>query len=337
LILGGALVSSISTDYRTQHSGREVPSPPGVFVVGMARSGTSAITRIVTLLGLSHCVENDLIGPKHYNRLGFFESRTLQSFNRILLLRWSREGWREPRLPAGWQREPAVRWLAPRAGKLFRSLHPAQPWVYKDSSLNFLLPFWIEALGCRPDAIFIYRHPVAVARSLERDAGISFDRCLRIWERHNRAAIVALEGLSVLLIDYDELVSDPRGVASAVADWLHSRGYAVPAGAQDAAASSIDEREQHWRAGAEEDARLPSELRSLLALLAQRRGAHRSWSCPLPASQPPERTSLRELLRLLSQRPRWWWWIAELIMPAPIARAARRLPAPRRRRARDPR
>ena len=285
---------------------------------------------MISLLGLSHCVDNDLIPPSYYNRLGLFESRTIQTFNRVLLLRWSREEWREPRLPTGWQHEAAVRFLRPHARRVFSAVHPTEPWVYKDLSINFLLPFWIDALERKPDIVFMYRDPIAVARSLERAFGIDFDRCLQIWERHNRAALAGLEGLSVLVIDYDELVSSPRSVALLLAEWLRSRGYPVPPGAHHAAAATIDKREQHWHAGSGEHACLPAKLIGLLTLLGERRGAHEAWTYAEVTPLSADSAKPRERLRLLLQRPRWWWWMAELIMPAPIARTARRLPAPRR-------
>lgn len=325
-------MNSLSPKLDRDPPGQDAPAPPGVFVVGMGRSGTSAVTRMITLLGLSHCIDEDLIPAKHYNRLGFFESRTLQVFNHVLLRRWSTQGWRNPRLPENWEQELGVRLLRRPARSIFESVHPDQPWVFKDSSLNFLLPFWMQALGRRPDVVFIYRHPLAVARSLGRDADIDFDHCVRIWHDHNRAALSVLDGLSVLVIDYDTLVSTPRAAATEMADWLRGRGYDVPAGAEETAADSIDAREQHWRADHEQEASLPADCTALMAVLAEHRGAHDTWSQPM-TPRPPARAGRRERIELLVERPRWWWWMAELIMPEPIARHARRLAAPQRKRA----
>jgi hypothetical protein len=305
-------------------------SPAGVFVLGMARSGTSALTRLITLLGPSHCVADDLIPPRHYNPLGFYESRSLQVFNHVLLSRWSADGWRDPRLPAGWQRERGVRLLQPAARRMFAALHPTAPWVFKDSSLNHLLPFWTEALGCRPDVVLIYRHPAAVARSLERDARIPFERCVDIWERQNRAALANLRGLPVFIVGYDDLVEHPQRVAETLADWLRGRGYAVPAGAELMAGDSIDVAHRHWRREPA-DEQLPPPVKDLLAVLEQRRGTHACWDFPSPRGELPPSRSPRETLTAALHRVRWWWWVAEQTLPAPMARAASSLRAPRLR------
>ena len=53
----------------------------GVFVVGMHRSGTSAAARLVNLLGIPTCVEEDLLLKTEDNPRGYWESATLTGLN----------------------------------------------------------------------------------------------------------------------------------------------------------------------------------------------------------------------------------------------------------------
>ena len=53
----------------------------GVFVLGMHRSGTSAATRLVNLLGLPTCIEDDMFPPSFDNPKRNWESMSLTAFN----------------------------------------------------------------------------------------------------------------------------------------------------------------------------------------------------------------------------------------------------------------
>ena len=57
----------------------------GVFVLGMHRSGTSAATRLVSLLGLRLPPDEDLVPLSAKNTKGYWESMSLVNFNERLL------------------------------------------------------------------------------------------------------------------------------------------------------------------------------------------------------------------------------------------------------------
>ena len=63
------------------HNGTDI----GVFVLGMHRSGTSAVARAVSLLGFSLGDQADLIPPGPDNPRGFWESKSLVVLNDELL------------------------------------------------------------------------------------------------------------------------------------------------------------------------------------------------------------------------------------------------------------
>ena len=66
--------------------------------MGMHRSGTSAATRLVNMLGPATCAPGDMVrGP--WNPSGHFESRTLMHLNNALLTQMGRSWWYPP--PAG--------------------------------------------------------------------------------------------------------------------------------------------------------------------------------------------------------------------------------------------
>jgi hypothetical protein len=64
---------------------REAVELEGVVILGMHRSGTSLVTRLVSLLGLALCREDDLLAGRKANPRGHWESNSMLAFNDRLL------------------------------------------------------------------------------------------------------------------------------------------------------------------------------------------------------------------------------------------------------------
>src|SRR2546430_7862103 len=76
-------------------------------VMGMHRSGTSAVTRVLNLLGLR--LPRDLLSPAKSNELGFWEGREVVALNDNILLGLNRD-WADPKpLPTAWHTWPRAR------------------------------------------------------------------------------------------------------------------------------------------------------------------------------------------------------------------------------------
>jgi len=107
--------------------------------VGMHRSGTSAATRVLNLMGLATCMPSDLIKSRGGNERGYWEERIPRTLQR----RAAKQGWLRLVVPAraggatprpwssSWRREPA-------GAEIFRTVHPSRPWVWKDPRLCLL-------------------------------------------------------------------------------------------------------------------------------------------------------------------------------------------------------
>jgi hypothetical protein len=179
-----------------------------VLVVGMHRSGTSAVAGAIGTLGYQLPGPDDRVSwaasnPEHY------ESRTLTVLNESLLraLGGSWEG--PPRLLPHWAHSAAV--LAGGAARsALRTAYP-EPGrtVWKDPRLCLLLPYWRRVLDGPVAAVLVWRRSMAVARSLERRDGMPVADGLALWERYNRSALGGLHGLPVSVVDYDAVVADP--------------------------------------------------------------------------------------------------------------------------------
>src|SRR4051794_2356889 len=76
----------------------------GVVVLGMHRSGTSAVTRLINLLGVSVGDTADLVGEDHANRRGYWESYSLSTYQEHLLELLGGSWYRPPALAPGWHK-----------------------------------------------------------------------------------------------------------------------------------------------------------------------------------------------------------------------------------------
>ena len=150
-----------------------------VFVVGMARSGTSALTEALSTLGLSLPIASDLMPGDQWNAHGYFESSSLTEFNGKFSKR-SAEVSRPPVLPVGWEQGDIAGSRVDEAARLFEaSFTSAGDIVWKDPRLCILLPFWRRILSDWDQAaVFAWREPYSVARSLQENFSGVIERIL---------------------------------------------------------------------------------------------------------------------------------------------------------------
>ena len=140
-----------------------------ILVAGMHRSGTSAISRILNLLGCALPKTMDTAGPD--NPRGFWESLAIRDLNdRILASAGSAwDDW-EPFDPR-WYASPVVEEFRDRArATLAEEFGDCRFFVLKDPRICRLLPFWVDSLngiGATSYIVTPIRNPLDVAMSLE--------------------------------------------------------------------------------------------------------------------------------------------------------------------------
>jgi hypothetical protein len=205
--------------------GDAAPTPSGLLVVGVARSGTSVATKFAMSLGLHGPTGYDLFPPDRSNPDGYWESRSLMIFNERLLGRWgSTWAMPTPRVTPAMMAaaEPAVGFAA----ATFAAAFPLSPWVWKDPRLTVALPFWERVLGRQP-VLFAYRDPREVARSTSARDPLSPAQSLAMWERNTRLALVAMSGSRVFAASYARLCADPTSWLAGVASFCTDAGLPV--------------------------------------------------------------------------------------------------------------
>ncbi|HEV3282527.1 MAG TPA: hypothetical protein VG032_13070 [Acidimicrobiales bacterium] len=257
-----------------------------LYVIGMHRSGTSAVTGLLFQMGLHGPAASDLVPASEANPRGNNESVTLNKFNNQLLRVLGGSWSAPPRLEPGWDIAPSLDEKRMEAARLSAAVFNPQPFVWKDPRNCILLPFWRSVLGPPVAAIYVTRDRFEVAGSLQARNGFTVTHGLALWERYIRSSLLALDGIPTLVLRYDELFESTSAWCRRLIDFLHAVGLDVDPASADRAAASLDAGLRHKRATSTSDPRLAAGQLELVELLERRSGAHSPWSAPALTEEP---------------------------------------------------
>jgi hypothetical protein len=263
----------------------------GVVVLGMHRSGTSAVTRALNRLGLTTCPPADLIGAHATNPTGHWESRTLVECNNAVLVAAGARSWCPPPPGPAWIGAPPVQNLIPLCRAAFQAVHPSPPWVWKDPRTCLTADLWLTLLQDPPAIVLVARDPLQIARSVNARDNLPLPYCLALWERYLREALRSAVGLPVWVTWFDQLLDDAQGWIAAAMRFLGSTGIRPLGRAVDplAAAGDLDPRLRHHGKDTENHLLSPEQQR-LRDLLRELTGVHPSFALP----ELPEETADNE-------------------------------------------
>jgi len=232
---------------------RRVLRPDPVFIIGMHRSGTSALGGVLEPLGLTVGKAVMPPHPEGGNPKGFYENLALmQLHDRFLASIGS--VWRdyEPVIRKRFRGGNARRFRKELLGLLIEEFGLDRPLI-KDPRLCRLMPLWLPLIKRHfPRARFILpiRHPVEVAYSLRQRDHLTLDQGLKLWVVHVLEAERTTRGFPRLFTTYDQLMQSPVETVLRLAKSLELSEDAVAA----AVSRQIDftlrhHRELPWPAG----------------------------------------------------------------------------------------
>ncbi len=294
------------------------PPPEGVVILGMHRSGTSLITRLVNLLGLAVCRRDDLLLGGTMNPRGHWESKSLVRFNDRLLGELG-GSWFCPPLLGAKEIALMMRSHASDALATLQAAHPERPWVWKDPRTCVLLPFWSAILERRVAYLLVVRHPFEVGYSLAHRNGFTPLLSLALWERYTRQAMLGAAGRPLMVCTYDGVLADPVTWCERVVAFMGELGLqtravdrmAVGAFAMDGLRNS----RQSWTDL--QPGPLISAEQVALARVASAFTVQRSYvPPPLPAETPETASIFREIASRGGRRPRLAGLPAHLVSAA---------------------
>lgn len=265
-----------------------------VVVVGMHRSGTSAMANALFRLGLALPDETDLITPGPYNERGYWELRRFVTFDDRVLHHLGGTWSAPPRPDSGWEHSPESAMSAIRsdAVQFAKREFGHRHMVLKDPRLCITLPLWREVFDTPPVAIVVLRDPGEVALSLERRNNFPLTLSLALWDRYVRQSIVSVEGLSVFCVEYGNLLQDPLRCMDAVAEFIGQCGIPVETDRVGEAAGVLEPSLRHYHSQdlgktIIDDSASVSGQGNVLDVLRESLGSHASWSAPAVGPEPP--------------------------------------------------
>ncbi len=183
-----------------------------VFVLGMHRSGTSAITGMLAKAGFaapSDLMEANIVNPK-----GFWESISISKLNNDFLEQMESHWSSSLALTKEWNESICARkWRSSLLDIIAKSFGGAELPTIKDPRLCMLiagLEPWLESRLIETSFIITIRSPLEVCNSLKLAQGTDLQISLLLWIKSIIMAEEATRGYKRVFITYDALLQDPK-------------------------------------------------------------------------------------------------------------------------------
>ncbi|WP_454832137.1 hypothetical protein [Pseudoxanthomonas wuyuanensis] len=191
-------------------SEEKAPKRNAILVLGMHRSGTSALGGALAHLGVTP--PKTRLPSANDNPKGFWESVELLKFNEQILSasgsRWSDWG----KFNENWHQSLLADEFIERLRPVFKQEFGDAPLVFiKDPRICRFVPFWLralDALGYRAKALVPLRSPLEVAGSLAARDGFGRTYALLLWLRHVLEAEASTRDIPRTFVHYTDLLQD---------------------------------------------------------------------------------------------------------------------------------
>ena len=185
-----------------------------VVVLGMHRSGTSALAGMLSLLGCA--TPASLIKGDKNNEKGYFESNSVGRLSDKIMQELGSQ-WNDW-LPLEFSALAANKRLdfGQKIQETIAAEYSETPlFVLKEPRMCRMVPFWhdaIQASGAKVHFVLTHRNPQEVATSLNRRDGFEPAYGYLLWMRHVLDAESATRGLPRIFTSYAQLMENWRGV-----------------------------------------------------------------------------------------------------------------------------
>ncbi|MDX8459207.1 glycosyltransferase [Mesorhizobium humile] len=221
-----------------------------IMVLGMHRSGTSALTRAISLLGAA--LPKNMLGANPTNPAGHWEPLRLIDLHEQMLAeagsRW--DDWRPfEQTDLGAAR---LRFYKAEIAKLIDEEYGSAPlFVLKEPRISRFVPLYAEILKQLDiDVCYVLtqRNPLAVIASLEKRDGFTSGFSALLWLRHELEAERATRGKPRVFVSYEAMLEDWRVGIDKVTKALQ---VAWPQPSGEAISTHFSSDHQHHSASAE--------------------------------------------------------------------------------------
>lgn len=182
-----------------------------IVVLGMHRSGTSAVMNALASLGAS--LGDDLLPAGKDNPKGFFEDKAINDLN-IEMLAAIGQHWFSLSLVSDRNVEQLISdgYLAKAKTLLQEKMQGIDVFGFKDPRVSKLIKFWLRVfaeLDVNTQYVLCLRHPLSVARSLQQRNKTPLYKGYMLWLSYNFALAEELSRIPFVVQEYDQLMAAP--------------------------------------------------------------------------------------------------------------------------------
>ncbi|MEO6317455.1 MAG: glycosyltransferase [Acidimicrobiales bacterium] len=194
-----------------------------LIVLGMHRSGTSSVTRLLNLAGAYFGPEGMATEANDENPKGFWERRDIRAVCDGLLQGAGFDWWKIADFDPGQIPEPVLQENLAAFRRIVLELDAHRPWVVKEPRLSLVVPLLRPTLEA-PVFVHVAREPVEIAESLASRNGFPVPVGLALWEAYTAAALAASRSDPRVLVSYGALLRDPVTTTATLLEELAAFG-----------------------------------------------------------------------------------------------------------------
>jgi len=178
------------------------------FILGMHRSGTSALGGVLNILGLDF--GSELMPADEGNPKGYYENMAIYSLNEKILME-NNSSWDDYAFDIHSIPEISFdRYVIEAQEILKNEFEYVENFAIKDPRNCMLFPIWEKAcknLHIKIKVIIPLRNPLEVAKSLKKRNNFPYEKSLLLWSRHILSAEYYSRSYKRHFLSYDEMLS----------------------------------------------------------------------------------------------------------------------------------
>ncbi len=240
-----------------------------IVVLGMHRSGTSALSRVLNLLGVE--LGHQMLPAAEDNPKGFWENQKILEIHEELLNALGSSYDDVHTLPESWWLRDEIVGFKERLKKAVQQEFGSSTlFGIKDARISVLCPLWLNVfkeMSVEPHFIVVARHPAEVAASLFKRNGYSFEKSYLLWLQHILDAELWSRPHTRTFVAYDDLLANWRTTVESIGKSLSVSWPVSPDKITKEVESFLDPSLRHHRVRNE---KLPALVESAYANLISR-------------------------------------------------------------------
>ncbi len=217
-----------------------------VAIIGMHRSGTSMLSRMLNICGLDLGAEADMIPAQETNPRGHWEHARIVDINKRILAHFGGTAEDPPVLPERWFERPELQPLYQEASAFVaETFGQATAWGWKDPRTTLTAPFWRRIVpGLR--FVVCVRNPLDAASSMVARNHITTRHGMGLWQHYTEEALRNTRPEERIVTLYEDYFPNYRQALAPVLAFLGMPSVAQGSPQDDALREYVDAGLKHY-------------------------------------------------------------------------------------------